>query len=78
MPFALLVLITVFALLIISALLVALFMLLLRHNPGPFGGPGLLSWNRAALISLVVVGCIWLLMLINTMFVVLVALLLGI
>ena len=76
MPIALLILIAVLALLIISALLVALFTLLIRHNPGPFGGP--LSWKRAALISLALVGFIWLLMLINTLFVALVALLLGI
>ncbi|WP_394622428.1 hypothetical protein JNUCC0626_49720 (plasmid) [Lentzea sp. JNUCC 0626] len=76
MPFALLVLIAVLALLIISALLAALFTLLIRHNPTLFGGPQ--SWKRAALISLALVGFIWLLMLINTLFVVLVALLLGV
>jgi hypothetical protein len=76
MPFALLVLIAVLALLIISALLAALFTVLIRHNPGPFGGS--VSWKRAALISLALVGFIWLLMLINTLLVVLVALLLGV
>jgi hypothetical protein len=72
MPFALITLFAVLALLIISVLLAALFTLLIKLNPGPFGGP--VAWKKAALIAIALLGAVWLLILLNTLFAVVVAL----